>query len=93
VPTDVARDGGALRFDGPLERPVVASLWPRALALLDGVERFDLRPVDRIDSAGLALLSALAARLEGMVAVEGTPAGLDDLRAAYRLDDHLRPAA
>jgi phospholipid transport system transporter-binding protein len=93
VPTDVARDGATLRFDGPLERPVVASLWPRALALLAGTERFDLGAVDRIDSAGMALLAALAARAGGAVRVEGAPAGLDDLRAAYRLDGHLRPAA
>ncbi|GAB3736587.1 STAS domain-containing protein [Luteimonas pelagia] len=92
MPTDVARDGSALRFDGPLERPVVASLWPRALALLDGVERFDLRAVARIDSAGLALLASLAARAANAIEVTGTPAGLDDLRAAYRLDGGLQPA-
>jgi phospholipid transport system transporter-binding protein len=93
VPTDVARDGSTLRFDGPLERPVVASLWPRALALLDGVDRFDLGRVERIDSAGLAMLASLAARAGHAIAVAGTPVGLEDLRAAYRLDGSLQPAA
>ena len=44
--------------------------------------------MDRVDSAGLALLAELAARIDG-VAVVGRPEGLGELRAAYRLQDDL----
>lgn len=83
------RDGDALAFDGALLRADVAGLWPQASKALDGVRRFDLGAVGRIDSAGLALLSALAARAGGTVEVVGDPAGLADLRAAYRLTPAL----
>ena len=52
------------------------------------VDTFDLRAVDRIDSAGLALLAELAGRCDG-VDVLGEPAGLAELRTAYRLDAAL----
>jgi phospholipid transport system transporter-binding protein len=68
-------------------------LWRQASATLDGVRRFDLQAVTRIDSAGLALLAELAARAGGAIAVDGTPAGLAELRAAYRLDPALGFAA
>src|SRR5690606_41598623 len=55
-----------------------------------GIGRVRLQQVESIDSAGIALLAALAARNgEGLV-VEGAPAGLAELRDAYRLDDRLR---
>lgn len=82
----IARDGETLRFDGSLVRAVVPGLWPTSNASVEGVRRFDLRAVDR---AGLALLSLLAERC-GDVAIDGSPAGLSELRAAYRLGDDLR---
>jgi phospholipid transport system transporter-binding protein len=85
----IARDGETLRFDGSLIRAVVPGLWPTSNASVEGVRRFDLRAVDRVDSAGLALLSLLAERC-GEVAIDGSPAGLSELRAAYRLGDDLR---
>jgi phospholipid transport system transporter-binding protein len=85
----MTRDGETLRFDGALVRAVVPDLWPSSTAPLDGVRHFDLRAVDRVDSAGLALLSLLAERC-GDVAIDGNPAGLSELRAAYRLGDDLR---
>jgi len=87
------RDGDALVFTGALLRDDVAALWRQASAALDGVRRFDLQAVARIDSAGLALLAELAARAGGGIAVDGTPAGLAELRAAYRLDPALGFAA
>ena len=57
------------------------------------MRRFDLQAVTRIDSAGLALLAELAARAGGGITVDGTPAGLAELRAAYRLDPALGFAA
>ena len=54
-----------------------------------GARRFDLRAVERIDSAGLAFLSQLATLAGGDVAIDGTPAGLAELSAAYRLSPSL----
>lgn len=85
----VTRDGEALRFAGALVRERVPALWRQALPLLAGVARFDLSAVDRVDSAGVALLAELAARAGGGVAVAGEPAGLAELRAAYRLQPDL----
>lgn len=85
----VRRAGEALVFAGALLRDDIASLWPPALAALDGARRLDLGAVPRIDSAGLALLSALSARAGGGLATTGRPAGLEELRAAYRLSPSL----
>ena len=84
----VRRDGAALVFAGALVREGVAGLWSQALDQLAGTDRFDLRGVERVDSAGLALLAELAGRTDGAV-IEGAPAGLAELRTAYRLDPAL----
>jgi phospholipid transport system transporter-binding protein len=96
--TRVTREDDALVFTGALVRDAVAPLWSQALAAAAddaAAERYDLRAVTRVDSAGLALLVELAARgLGGSGALElvGSPEGLQELRAAYRLDTALRPA-
>lgn len=83
----VSRQGDALRFEGALVREAVPALWRAAKAqAAGGAARLDITPVTRIDSAGLALLSALAA--DGLP-VAGDPPGLAGLRAAYRLDADL----
>lgn len=82
----VRRDGEALVFAGALDRAAVATLWREAQALRSGVASLDLRAVTRVDSAGLALLAELG---QAKIAVVGTPAGLLELRAAYRLDERL----
>jgi len=84
----VRRDGATLAFAGALDRAAVPALWPRALALAPGAERFDLAAVASVDSAGLALLVELAQRVGG-VSVAGDPPGLDGLRRAYRLSPSL----
>lgn len=84
----VRRDADALVFSGALSHDAVASLWRHASAALDGVHRFQLDAVERVDSAGLALLAELAERTGG-VAVSGDPAGLSELRRAYRLSPSL----
>jgi phospholipid transport system transporter-binding protein len=89
APVTIAREGDALVVTGALVRASVAGAWTRALPLIAGVRRFDLSSVASVDSAGLALLAELAARAGGGVAVSGQPAGLADLRAAYRLDETL----
>ena len=84
----IVRTGETLRFDGALLRGDIAALWPLAPIALDGVRCFDLTAVERIDSAGLALLSLLAARC-GAVRIDGNPEGFTELRAAYRLGHGL----
>ncbi len=100
APTDsatrVERAGEALRFTGALLRGDVAALWPQALAQLNGLRRIDLTAVERVDSAGLALLAELAERLADRsddVVIDGAPIGLTELRAAYRLSPQLGFAA
>ncbi|MEJ2791682.1 MULTISPECIES: STAS domain-containing protein [unclassified Pseudoxanthomonas] len=86
------RDGEALVFAGALDRAAAAALWPQVTAQLAGVQRIVLTNVTTVDSAGLALLGELAARLRASGAAprfEGQPAGLADLQAAYRLTPEL----
>ena len=86
----VRRQGDALVFSGSLLRDDVAGAWPRAVAALAGAGSLDLTAVLRIDSAGLAMLSALSARAGGQgLAITGSPQGLEELRAAYRLSPSL----
>ena len=85
----VLRQGDALVFSGSLLRDDVAGAWPRAVAALAGAGSLDLTAVPRIDSAGLALLSALSARVGEALEISGSPVGLEELRAAYRLSPSL----
>ncbi|QLQ27646.1 MAG: STAS domain-containing protein [Pseudoxanthomonas sp.] len=87
----IRRDGDALVFAGALDRAAAAALWAQAAAQLPGVQRFVLTNVTTVDSAGLALLAELAARARAgaVPRVEGQPAGLADLQAAYRLTPEL----
>ncbi len=82
-------DGDALVFAGALDRPAVAALWPVALAAIGQTQRLDLRAVSHVDSAGLALLTELAARRDYALGLDGDPPGLAELRAAYRLAPDL----
>ena len=88
VGASVERAGDALRFAGALLRADVAALWKQATTRLEGVRRFDLNAVTRVDSAGVALLTELADRCGG-IQIDGLPAGLAELRGAYRLTPAL----
>jgi phospholipid transport system transporter-binding protein len=88
----VRRDGDALVFSGAIDRSAAVALWPSASKSLTGVQRIVLTNVTTVDSAGLALLAELAARLRAAGTaprIEGEPAGLPELRAAYRLTPGL----
>lgn len=85
----IAVADGTLRFVGPLRREAVAALRARLPASLADIHRIDLTGADSIDSAGLALVSLAAARCAADVAIDGRPAGFDELRAAYRLGHDL----
>ncbi|MFD0739729.1 STAS domain-containing protein [Lysobacter koreensis] len=89
VQASVRRDGDALVFAGALDRAAVAALWRQLPPLRAGVRRIELAAVSHVDSAGLALLAELADGAAGGIAVTGTPPGLAELRAAYRLDEQL----
>lgn len=83
------RDASSLRLEGRLDRAAATALWPQAVAAAaNGVQALDLTAVDAVDSAGLALLLALAQRMDG-VQVLGAPQGFADLLAAYRLSPRL----
>lgn len=82
------RDGARLRLSGTLDRAAATTLWPQAAATLAGAQVLDVAAVDAVDSAGLALLVALAERMDG-ARVEGAPQGLAELLAAYRLTPAL----
>ncbi len=88
----VRKDGDSLAFAGALERAGVAALWAQTAPQLAGIARFDLHAVAHVDSAGIALLAELAARVRehgGTLALDGAPAGLAELCAAYRLAPDL----
>ncbi|MDR6139715.1 phospholipid transport system transporter-binding protein [Pseudoxanthomonas sp. SORGH_AS 997] len=67
------REGTALVFSGALDRAAAQALWPSAQRALDGARRLDVSAVSALDSAGLALLVALAARLRAARAAARSP--------------------
>lgn len=87
----VERSGATLRVSGALVRAVVARVHAQALGLRAGIDTLDLSGLTALDSAGLACLSALVATGAPAPAVVPPPpgVGLDELRAAYRLDSAL----
>ncbi|MFT4177859.1 MAG: STAS domain-containing protein [Thermomonas sp.] len=82
------RDGERLCLSGTLDRAAAITLWPQAVAAMDGARMLDVEAVDAVDSAGLAMLVALAERMHAP-AVQGAPRGMDELLAAYRLTPAL----
>lgn len=85
----VQREGDVLVFTGRLDREAVPGLW-RAIGAPEVIRVARLQQVESVDSAGIALLAELASRHPDGLVVEGSPPGLSELRAAYRLGDHLR---
>ena len=84
----VRRDGAALHLSGTLDREAATTAWPQASAAVAGANVLDVTAVDAVDSAGLAMLVALAVRMDD-VRIEGAPRGMADLLAAYRLTPTL----
>lgn len=82
----VRRDGGVLRIEGALDRAAVPAAWAVLRPVLAGATSVDVTAVPRVDSAGLALLAELSS---AGLRIDGVPAGLADLSAAYRLDTAL----
>ncbi len=91
-PATVVRQDDALVFAGALDRAAAPGLWTAVAGIGGGVQRIVLEQVTVVDSAGLALLAELLARLRDGGAsprLQGRPAGLDELCAAYRLAPDL----
>ena len=84
----VRRDGAALHLSGTLDRNAATTLWSQASVAVEGARVLDVTAVEAVDSAGLAMLVALALRMDD-VRVEGAPRGMADLLAAYRLTPTL----
>ncbi|WP_367347380.1 lipid asymmetry maintenance protein MlaB [Stenotrophomonas bentonitica] len=85
-------DGSRCVFDGVLDRDAVVALWSKLQDLPANVLQLDLNAVTQVDSAGLALLAELTARARDdgrTLAIKGTPAGFNELSAAYRLAPSL----
>ncbi|MBH1432504.1 STAS domain-containing protein [Stenotrophomonas maltophilia] len=85
-------EGDTLRLRGVLDRAAVIALWPQLQAMPAQLARLKLGEVERVDSAGLALLAELAARARKAghpLAISGAPAGYNELSAAYRLSPDL----
>ena len=88
----VVRKDDALVFSGVIYRAAATSLWTCALEIFDGTQRIVLTEVTSVDSAGLALLAELAARMRACghdPHLEGQPPGLLELCTAYRLTPGL----
>jgi phospholipid transport system transporter-binding protein len=88
----VRREGEVLHLAGELDRAAASAAWPSLQPLLAGIRTLDITAVTRLDSAGLALLAeaVAGAAAHGVApALRGAPAGLAELRAAYRLDAAL----
>ena len=69
-------EGDTLRLRGVLDRAAVIALWPQLQALPAQLARLELGEVERVDSAGLALLAELAARARKAghaLAISGAP--------------------
>lgn len=81
-----------LILSGALSRATANALQAR-LRSAQRVRIVDLSAVTEIDSAGLATLAQWMRSLTGdRPTLFGNPAGLAELRSAYRLDKNLDPA-
>jgi len=79
-------DDACLHLSGQLDRAAVSALWPQLEKLRHRAQHLCMDGITHLDSAGLALLSTLAC--DGLT-VRGTATGLQELTAAYRLQDSL----
>ena len=80
-------EAGTLQLRGVLDRAAVVALWPQLAGVRAQLQQLDLRQLQQVDSAGLALLAELQDGLPR--APLGAPAGLAELCAAYRLSPSL----
>jgi len=49
-------DGSAIRLNGELDRETLLDLWQQRTSVMKQIDVIDVSALDRVDSAGLALL-------------------------------------
>ncbi len=81
--------GATLALSGPLDRESLLPLWQQRSELLGDKQVLDLSALERVDSAGLALLVHLYQQCQarGAFSVIGAGERLKTLIALYNLDD------
>lgn len=95
----VQAENGVLRVRGALDFSTVAALWTQALPLFEGVSdacQLDMSGVDRVDSAGVALLlewMRLARTRDVTFTITGAPPAMKDLIRLADLQDLLPVAS
>jgi phospholipid transport system transporter-binding protein len=91
----VHAENGVLRVRGALDFSTVAVLWTQGLPLFGAVSgacQLDVSDVDRVDSAGVALLlewMRLARAREAAFSITGAPPAMKDLVRLADLQDLL----
>lgn len=84
--------GDTLRLQGELDRDTLLSFWTQRDAVLPGIRFLDVSRLDRVDSAGVAMmlhLCAFQAKQGGTLALSGVTEKLRTLIALYKLHDIL----
>lgn len=86
------REGDVLHVQGILEYETLAPLWQQRSQLMLGLARIDLSGVERVDTAGLALLVQFVA-LGVNVRISGISPSLRTLASLYNLPETVFPLA
>ncbi|WP_413726495.1 lipid asymmetry maintenance protein MlaB [Sodalis sp. RH16] len=85
-------DGDTLLLRGELDRDTLISFWTQRDSLLPGIRFLDVSMLDRVDSAGVAMmlhLCASQAKQGGALALTGVTEKLRTLITLYKLQDIL----
>jgi len=85
-----ASDAGLLRFSGELDRDTLLPFWPQRDVVMQQIDTIDVSALERVDSAGLALLVHLRqiAQEQGRtLSFAGIPDKLNSLITLYNLQE------
>lgn len=88
------RSGDVLRLQGVLEEETLAPLWEARHEATSGLRVIELNGLERVDTAGLALLIQLVAlvKKQGVaLRMEGGSENLMTLAKLYNLPENLMP--
>jgi len=83
-------EAGLLRLSGALDHETLLPLWQQRDALMQQVETIDVSSLERVDSAGLALLVHLRQIVQqrgAMLRFTGIPDKLNSLITLYNLQE------
>ncbi len=85
-------EGDTLLLQGELDRDTLLSLWTQRDAVLPGIRFLDVSGLDRVDSAGVAMMlhiCASRAKQGGTLVLTGVTEKLRTLITLYKLQDIL----